>query len=594
MKRKAGVYARVSTAEQATEGFSIDAQIERGESYVDFQNGWDLVDVYRDAGVSGAYRLEERPEGARLLRDAKLGLVDVAVFTKLDRFSRSTKNALNDFDVLDELGVEVVFIDDNLDTTTPMGRAMRDLMLTFATLERETIRDRNMAGRYQKAAKGAGWATGKVPFGYTLDDESSLIIDEDEAEVVRRLFRLRANGTPYRGIAERLTREGLRPRAKSNGEPSVFTSGSISHYIKQPYYKGDPIVRHLAPNDNAPAEAFEFPAPAIVDPVIWERANMVTDARKPAARSEQRTYGLAGRVWHEHEDGYQSSMFGHARRTGSGAKGDFYRFYRCSASRNSHTRSTDPHAPDCDGFGKLQSRDVTGVQADWVEARVVLFMLDKLAHPDRLRTMLEEVEAISLGDALDEDPDELRIAIAKLNVKTERWAEQYAEGLIDRPTRDRRIADITAERERLEKALAKTQAADARRAAVEDALSETFGRFAPPEVDEFATPAFTAGRARPPRGTSLWWQAMRASASKTLHEPSQWGRFPKLPKWVVEECLALAEDLDVHVILKRSDDPRRPEVKVALRPDFSAPDEVTPSQSGSPSSRGLVSLPLGS
>lgn len=209
-KKRAGVLARVSTAEQATEGYSMGAQVEKGRTYASLHD-WEVVDVYEDGGVSGALGLEGRPEGARFIRDARKGLVDVAIFTKLDRFSRSTRQALNDFDLLDDLGVEIVFIEDNLDTTTPMGRAMRDLMLTFATLERETIRDRNMQGRYQKAAQGAGWATGKVPFGFETDEDGQLVVNETEAEAIRFAFRLRANGTPYRDIALALTRDVVRP-----------------------------------------------------------------------------------------------------------------------------------------------------------------------------------------------------------------------------------------------------------------------------------------------------------------------------------------------------------------------------------------------
>lgn len=278
-KKRAGILARVSTSEQAIEGYSMGAQIERGRMYAEL-HGWEIVDTYEDGGVSGALRIEHRPEGGRFVHDARNGIVDVAIFTKLDRFSRSTKNALNDFDLLDDLGIEIVFIEENLDTTTPMGRAMRDLMLTFATLERETIRDRNMQGRYMKASKGAGWATGKVPYGFEVGDDGQLVINDTEANAVRLAFSLRARGKSFREIAVALNSKGHHPRGQRNikGEPIPlqFTSGSISHYIKATHYRGDPIVRHLAPNDNATAEAFEFPVPLLICKKVWQKANAIT------------------------------------------------------------------------------------------------------------------------------------------------------------------------------------------------------------------------------------------------------------------------------------------------------------------------------
>lgn len=570
MKKRAGVVARVSTAEQATEGYSMDAQIQKGKAYAALHD-WEVVDLYEDGGVSGAKSLEERPEGARFIRDARQNRVDVAIFTKLDRFSRSTKKALNDFDLLDELGVEVVFIEDNLDTTTPMGRAMRDLMLTFATLERETIRDRNMQGRYQKASTGGGWATGRVPFGFEVDDDGNLIVNETEAAAIRLAFELRAKGKPYREVANALNAEGHQPRGKrdedGNPIPLQFTSGSISHYVKQTYYRGDPIVRHLAPNDQSPPEPFEFPVPAIVPSKLWAKANGDEHGR---LGEPHRTYGLSGRLWHEHADFTQSTMFGHARKAGNKGKGDFVRFYRCAASRNTHTRPQDPDAMVCDGFGELQKKTTTGVQADWVEARILLFILDKLSKPEDLDALLQKAEVATLGDALDEDADELRIRLAKLGVKVERWTEQYAEGLISKPQRDERLAKLTEQREDLERKLAALQHAAAQRANASDLVEAIlFGGEREDYVDSDFSDldlVFSAGEAMPPRGTSAWWQALSAHASKTLNEPTRWGRFPNLPNWVVAEVKSLSEALDIHVVLHRSTDPRRPRVKVAFAP----------------------------
>lgn len=572
--KRAGVLARVSTAEQATEGYSIAAQIEKGKAYANLHD-WEVVDVYSDGGVSGAKGIEDRPEAARFIKDARAGIVEVAIFTKLDRFSRSTKQALNDFDLLEELGVEIVFIEDNLDTTMPMGRAMRDLMLTFATLERETIRDRNMQGRYTKAQKGAGWATGRIPFGYEVGDDGHLAINEDEAKVIRLLFAQRAAGRSLRTVADRLNRDGFRPREQietKTGEPKPlkFTAGSISHYVKNTAYRGDPIVRYLAPMDGANQVPFEFPVPAIVDDKVWAKANSAGAAYDRTRSEGNRTYGLGGRIWHEHHsDGSQATMFGHARRTGRGSTGDWLRIYRCADARAKRSGPETVEAT-CDGFGKVQGVDTTAIQADWIEASALLFMLDMLSKPEELEALMAQADETILGELLGDDPDDIRIDLAKLGVKAERWAEQYAEGIIDKPTRDNRIEAIMAERAALEIALAKIQAAEAKRAQSETSvMTLTAGLLPLVDVEDYndlPMPVGTAGSAVPPRGTSLWWQMLRAEASKSANETEAYGRSPVLSPWVVKETQALAEDLDLHVILSKSRDPRKPTVRVALAP----------------------------
>lgn len=574
---RAAIYSRVSTAEQAAEGYSVEAQINKGRQYADLKD-WEVVIEYRDGGISGAKGFVERPEGARLLKAAKAGEFDVLVMTKMDRFARSVRKALEDYETLEGLGVEVVFVEDNIDTTTPQGRVFRNMLLTFAEFERETIRDRNMAGRFAKATEGGGWAIGRVPFGYRTDEGGHLEIDEDEAEVIRLAFRLRGDGAALRAIAERLNRDGYTPRGQreaSTGEalPLRFTSGSISHYIKQTYYRGDPIIRDLAPSGGSPSTSFEFPVPAIVTPSLWEQANRVSAGHPAEGNVNKRLYGVGGRIWHEHADGSQSTMFGQARKQGSKGRGEWLRIYRCSDSRAASARG-DNHPPTCDGLGEINRQTVTAMQADWVEARVLEWMLTQLSNPEALAELIEEADEAIIGDEVDED-DDLRIRLARLGVKSERWAEQYAEGIIDKPTRDERLAAIMVERESIERTLALREQASAVKASREGTVARLLGfgtldlTVADPEDGDFADSPeviFQAGSIAPKRGTAAWWQALRLAASTTIENTNRYGRYDQLPEWAVQEVKDLAEALDIHVILYRSNDPRRPNIKVAFAP----------------------------
>ena len=119
---RAAIYARVSTADQATEGTSIDTQLDSCESYVNAM-GWDLVDTFVDEGVSGAK--DSRPGLDRLLAACRLGQVDVMVVSKLDRFSRSLRHLVNTFNELDQLGVAFVSVTESFDSSTSIGRMLR-------------------------------------------------------------------------------------------------------------------------------------------------------------------------------------------------------------------------------------------------------------------------------------------------------------------------------------------------------------------------------------------------------------------------------------------------------------------------------------
>lgn len=591
---RAAVVGRVSTTEQAIEGYSIDAQLDKGRKYADIAD-WTVVESYRDAGVSGSLSLGERPEGARLLKDAKAGNIEVVIFTRIDRFARTVRKALEDFEVLEEYGIEVVFVEERIDTTTPQGRMFRTLLLTFAEFEREQIRDRNMAGRYAKAQSGGGWASGIPPFGYMVGEDGHLTENEPEAEVIRFLFRQRADSRSMRQVARAMNDRGYQPRKRKDSKtgqplPQRFTSGSVSQYLQNDAYRGVPITRRIAPADGAPKEAFEFPTPQIVSEDLWARANEVslvvggTGGFKPP--DEQRPYALRGRIWHRHDDETESTLFGQARKSSAGMQ----RTYRCTSSRRDNKKDIDP---TCDGFGFAHGHIITAIQADWVEAYTALWVLNQLSDPARLEQLIADADSEVAGTPVEfVDQDELRIRIAQLRAKQDRWVEQYAEGLIDKPTRDEHIGTIQVERDALERELARAQAHDAEPAGGVFDLAALLSMSIGDGEDWVGS--------EPPRGSSQWRSEIRSAAATTLADQNQYGVFEFLPKWVVREVGEIVNLLDLHIVLQRSDDPKRPNVTMSVAPSAlrgmrqatsTAYATVGNNQHGSRSGRGISDLP---
>jgi site-specific DNA recombinase len=151
-----------------------------------------VVDTYADDGVSGTIPLHERPEGRRLLEDAKAGKFDTVLVYKLDRLGRSLLVIVDAHDRLAQAGASLRSATEPVDTSTASGRLIFQMLASFAEYERETIRERTRAGLH-RAYRG-GRHMGAVPYGYRADEHGRLEIVPEEAEVVREVVSNAAGG----------------------------------------------------------------------------------------------------------------------------------------------------------------------------------------------------------------------------------------------------------------------------------------------------------------------------------------------------------------------------------------------------------------
>lgn len=185
----ARVYIRVSTTEQANEGYSIAAQEERLINYCKAKD-YLIDDIYIDGGYSGSDL--DRPEMNRLLRDIEDKDTDIVLVYKLDRLSRSQKDTLYLIeDVFLQKNIAFVSMQESFDTSTPFGRAMVGILSVFAQLERENIKERTMLGKEERAKEGL-WGGGIDPFGYDYIDGE--LIPNANAEIVKKAYKLYLEG----------------------------------------------------------------------------------------------------------------------------------------------------------------------------------------------------------------------------------------------------------------------------------------------------------------------------------------------------------------------------------------------------------------
>nr|DAX68286.1 MAG TPA: integrase [Caudoviricetes sp.] len=185
--QRVAIYARVSTQEQAENGNSLEFQIDKLKAYCQLHE-YKIVGEYVDAGVSGAK--SERPALNKLKKD--IDKIDIVLIYKLDRLSRSIKDTMYLIeDLFKPNNVNLISLSENFDTSQAMGMATIGMLSTFAQLERETIKERMMAGKIQAVKNGKN--INKTPFGYIKKD-GQLIKDERTKDCVDFIFKKMLEG----------------------------------------------------------------------------------------------------------------------------------------------------------------------------------------------------------------------------------------------------------------------------------------------------------------------------------------------------------------------------------------------------------------
>jgi len=203
---RAAIYVRVSTEDQARDGFSIPAQLKRLRSYC-LARGWKIVGEYVDDGFSG--KSAERPNYRKMMHEKDQW--DVLVVLKMDRIHRNSRNFAMMMDFLRSWNKEFNSMQESFDTTTAIGRFVMDTIQRIAQLESEQIGERVKVGMTQKALEGKGHLGCPAPYGYSYCD-GHLMIDDGEAENVHLMFRMAAGLASLNEICSTLDENGAKTK----------------------------------------------------------------------------------------------------------------------------------------------------------------------------------------------------------------------------------------------------------------------------------------------------------------------------------------------------------------------------------------------
>lgn len=203
--KRAALYVRVSTKEQMIHGLSIDNQIDSLVNYCN-KNGYEIADIYNDAGFSASKRYTTRPEMMRMIGDCRKGLIDIILFIRIDRWFRSIRDYYEVQSILEECNVQWKTIWEYYDNYTANGMFNVNIMLSVAQSESDRTSERIKSVLAYKRDKGE--YSGRVPPGYILK-ERKLVRDPDTEEGIRKIFEAYIDYRPIRECIDIARKYGL-------------------------------------------------------------------------------------------------------------------------------------------------------------------------------------------------------------------------------------------------------------------------------------------------------------------------------------------------------------------------------------------------
>lgn len=274
VKIRCAIYTRKSSEDGLDMDFNtLDAQREAGENYVLSQKheGWILLpEHYDDGGFSGGNT--NRPAFKKLMQDVESGLVDMIVVYKIDRLTRSLIDFSKMVEVFDSNKVSFVSVTQQFNTSTSMGRLTLNMLLSFAQFEREVsgerIRDKIAA------SKQKGMFMGGLPvLGYDII-ERKLVINQNEAKIVKEIFNKYLQLHSYLRVAKDLNNQGFHTKQWQSKKGNFygnrcFDKTVVASVIKNPVYIGK--IKHKD-------KIYDGQQEAIIDIKLWDKVQQLIEA----------------------------------------------------------------------------------------------------------------------------------------------------------------------------------------------------------------------------------------------------------------------------------------------------------------------------
>ena len=435
---RAAIYARVSDKSQAEEDkTSISEQIGEMEAYCEGK-GLTITARYQEVGRGWT---KKRPEFQRMLADARKGRFDTIVCWKSDRLSRGMYPAAALMEVVEAHQIRLEAVLDAIDMKT-FG-----LMAAIGKIELDNFRERSTMGKRGTAKQGRV-PTGGLPYGYLIGDDGRPEVVEEQAEVVRRIFRMYVDeGMRAYSIAVRLTDEGVPTQTGK----LMWLQSRVHHILGNATYAGTWVYgkyRHVATEDGMKvydqprATWIEIPVPQVIDDKTWERAQKLKKQRSTKAKRNTKVLYL---LQHLLKCGECGRNF-HTRAS-----------WTTTSVRNGKAYTYDLTAPRryymCNGMQgmRLRCREKPYIRAEQLEEPIWSEVKRVLQNPDLIVAGIATLDSQE-GGGLEEEIAQAERDLRSIQMEEDRAVRLFVSGKITEVQLDLQRRFIT---ERLESARAK-------------------------------------------------------------------------------------------------------------------------------------------
>ena len=440
---RVALYVRVSSQEQAEEGYSVGEQTDRLKKYADAM-GWNVYKVYVDPGYSGGNI--DRPGLSELIKDVERGEIDKVVVYKLDRLSRSQFDTLYLIEkVFLTNNTDFVSMTENFNTSSPLGRAMIGFLAVFAQLEKDKINERMVMGKEARAKEGKWGGGSTVPIGYDYNIAKDLLeVNEYEAMQIREIYDLFLQGVPLRTIETMFLEKGYKHKH------GVWRASTIRALLGRKTHLG--YIKYAN-------EWYKGEHDPIVDEEIWNKAFKLLTIR----REEYKASGIKPRAKKSYLGGLlvcKQCGAKYTRQTGKKSKTCPQPLYYCCHSRCKKVKAMikDPNCKNKNWYLKELDDLVLGeIRKLATDPEYMTTIRDekrkKAETPNKIDIIREEIENIDaqisrfmdlygIGkftidqvsgkvDPLNEQKRGLEQELTKLNAETDRMSEEETLEIIE-------------------------------------------------------------------------------------------------------------------------------------------------------------------
>ena len=395
-KRRVAAYARVST-DQEEQLTSYEAQVDYYTNYIKSRSDWEFVDVYTDEGISGTST--KRREGFnKMVESAMAGNIDLIITKSVSRFARNTVDSLTTIRKLKDIGCECYFEKENIWTFDGKGELLLTIMSSLAQEESRSISENVKWGHRKRFADGKVSVPYGIFLGYKKGEDGNLAIDEEQAKIVRRIYREYLSGSTAVAIAKGLTNDGIEtPGHKQKWHASTVRSILTNEKYKgeallQKYYTPDFLTKKQKINNGEVQQYYvENNHPAIIEPDTFEMVRLEMDRRLMLNGKYSGTDILTSRIKCGECGGSYGAKVWHSN--------DKYRkiMYQCNRKYSGKENCKTP-----------------AIRSDDIESRFVNVVNSMIENKDEIISNLERIlDKICNKKGLSEEKEKLENSLAE-------------------------------------------------------------------------------------------------------------------------------------------------------------------------------------